>query len=52
MPIPELARSMQLVTTVLEATIVSATQDLNPALETGVSMAREEGHVKVGDGIC
>lgn len=32
--IPELARRTRLATTVLEATLVSATQDLNPALET------------------
>lgn len=40
--IPELARSMRPATTVLEATLVSATQDLNPAMETGVSRAQEE----------
>lgn len=33
-PIPELARRTQLAITVLEAILVSATQDLNPALET------------------
>lgn len=38
--IPELARSMPPATTVLEATLVSATQDLNPTAETGVSMAQ------------
>lgn len=32
-PIPELAQSRQLATTVLEATLVSATQDLNPAVD-------------------
>lgn len=41
-PIPELARSMRPATTVLEATLVSAIQDLNPAVETGVSMAQGE----------
>lgn len=33
-PIPELARRTRLAITVLEAILVSATQDLNPALET------------------
>lgn len=50
-PIPELAQRMQLATTVLEATLVSATQDLNPALETFVSTS-QKGHVKVGKGVC
>lgn len=49
MPIPALARSMQPATTVLEATLVSATRDLSPAVEIGVSMA-QEGRVKVGEG--
>lgn len=49
-PIPELARSMRPATTVLEATLVSATQDLNLAVETGVSMAQGEC-VKVGEGV-
>lgn len=49
-PIPELAQSMRPATTVLEATLVSATQDLNPAAETGVSLA-QGGCVKVGEGV-
>ncbi|KAF5911584.1 hypothetical protein HPG69_008183, partial [Diceros bicornis minor] len=39
--IPELAQSMRLATTVLEGTIVSATQDLFPAVETRDSTVQE-----------
>lgn len=43
----EFAQSMQLATTVLEATLVSATWGLNLAVATGTSRAQER-HVKVG----
>ena len=46
-PIPEFAQSMRLAATVLEATLVSATQDLNRAVETQTSRAQERP-VKVG----
>lgn len=45
--IPELAQSIQLATIVLEATLVPATQDLNPAGERWVSRTWER-FVKVG----
>ena len=46
-PIPEAAQSIRLATTVLEATLVSATQGIYPEVERRVS--RDQGrHVKVG----
>ena len=49
MPIPEVAQSIRLATTVLEATLVPATQDIYPEVERRVS--RDQGrHVKVGAG--
>ena len=49
-PIPEAAQSIRLATTVLEATLVSATQDMNPEVERRIS--RDQGkHVKVGTGV-
>ena len=48
-PIPEVAQSIRLATTVLEATLVPATQDIYPEVERRVS--RDQGrHVKVGAG--
>ena len=50
MPIPEVAQSIRLATTVLETTLVSATQDIYPEVERRVS--REQGrHVKVSAGV-
>ena len=49
-PIPEVAQSIRLATTVLEATLVPATQDISPEVERRVS--RDQGrHVKVGAGV-
>ena len=46
-PIPEVAQSIRLATTVLETTLVSATQDIYPEVERRIS--RDQGrHVKVG----
>lgn len=49
MPIPEAAQSIRLATTVLETTLVSATQDMNPEVERRISRDQER-HVKVSDG--
>ena len=48
MPIPEVAQSIPLVTTVLEATLVSATRVFNPEVER-ISRDQER-HVKVSEG--
>ena len=48
-PIPEVAQSIQLATTVLEATLVSATLDMNPEVERRISRDQER-HVKVSEG--
>ena len=49
-PIPEVAQNIQLATTVLEATLVPATQDITPEVERRLS--RDQGrHVKVGAGV-
>ena len=49
-PVPEVAQSIRLATTVLEATLVPATQDISPEVERRVS--RDQGrHVKVGAGV-
>ena len=48
--LPEVAQSIRLATTVLEATLVPATQDISPEVERRVS--RDQGrHVKVGAGV-
>ena len=50
MPIPEVAQSIRLATTVLETTLVSATQGIYLEVERRVS--RDQGkHVKVGTGV-
>ena len=50
MPIPEVAQSIRLATTVLETTLVFATQDIYPEVERRVS--RDQGrYVKVGAGV-
>ena len=49
MPIPEAAQSIRLATTVLETTLVSATQDMYAEVERRVSREQER-HVKVIDG--
>ena len=48
-PIPEAAQSIRLAVTVLEATLVSATQDMYAEVERRVSREQER-HVKVIDG--
>ena len=49
-PVPDVAQSIQLATTVLEATLVPATQDISPEVERRVS--RDQGrHVKVDAGV-
>ncbi|KAI4583949.1 hypothetical protein MJG53_007228 [Ovis ammon polii x Ovis aries] len=49
-PIPEVAQSIRLATTVLETTLVFATQDIYPEVERRVS--RDQGrYVKVGAGV-
>ena len=49
-PIPEVAQSIRLATTVLETTLVPATQDIYPEVERRIS--RDQGkHVKVGTGV-
>ena len=49
-PVPEVAQSIRLATTVLEATLVPATQDITPEVERRLS--RDQGrHVKVGAGV-
>ena len=50
MPIPEVAQSIRLATTVLEATLVAATQVFNPEVEGKVSRV-EERCVKVFTGV-
>ena len=50
MPIPEVAQSIRLATTVLETTLVPATQDIYPEVERRVSMDQGR-HVKVGAGV-
>ena len=49
-PVPEVAQSIRLATTVLEATLVPATQDISPEVERRVSRDQER-HVKVGAGV-
>ena len=49
-PIPEVAQSIRLATTVLEATLVAATQVFNPEVEGKVSRV-EERCVKVFTGV-
>ena len=49
-PIPEVAQSIRLATTVLEATLVSATRVFNPEVEGKVSRGQERC-VKVCAGV-
>ena len=50
MPIPEVVQSIRLATTVLETTLVSATQDIYPEVERRVSRDPRR-YVKVGAGV-
>ena len=50
MPIPEAAQSIRLAITVLEATLVSATQVINPEVEGKISRGQER-YVKVLSGV-